>query len=463
MKKIFLMMIAGTLFLTACGNSQATVNTNVENEQLTEEQLLNLLQNSNTEIELQIEVPEDVEQGTQAEITWGELTFYNSYEETLRKPMEDLLGITYDANANSKVGMIYELDNRIIPNNTLMTALQNKDFREAVANKDTISKISEMASNTFVDLDADDTATNLYMAINAYFNLLPATEENYANPQNVLTRAQAMALIMRAETPYSASLKVDEDFEALVGQSEYNLYAQKLHEDNYLASDNSLTQSYNTNMSRGEFIYMLMNHYFADELADIDTTGIELEDVEDGGDIAAKNGFTTGYAKNHELTYAFENPSEAPSDIYKALVLANQKGIIEGETSWEEGITLEDAIEMLMDLYTLEEDTEVSDSSTTKPQKGDVFYDEETGEYLEYGYDYEMSNWEILNDEDHIAGGTVMYNEDGTTYILWEAGAEAGTIYHMGDTLPDDTYYSPITEADEIAYEQMLRELFGME
>ena len=51
----------------------------------------------------------------------------------------------------------------------------------------------------------------------------------------------------------------------------------------------------------------------------------------------------------YELQYAIQNPDDGlPTDLYKALVVANQKGLISATTRWDEAITRSEAVELLV-------------------------------------------------------------------------------------------------------------------
>lgn len=323
-----------------------------------QDETLNLIQNNQT-IEIEVAIPENYEkeQGTQAELVWETLAYASTYTDTLRYPMEQVLGVNFDTEKVIKTGMLFETnDGESVQNNTLKDALQNNEFKAAVDNEDIISQISDIAASTFVDLDSDEEMTNFYMAINAYFNLLPGTEEGYANPFSTLTRAEFMTLVMRSETPVDTHYTdLNDEFVAAVGESKYNGYAQNLNDFAYLnTSDKSLNnQTYNGTISRAEAIYMLMNKYYADELAAVDTSKVTLDDTKDGGDIATAQDFAgKDYAKSYEIIYSINNlEAGVPTPIYKALALAESKGLIDSETRFDEAITLEESVELLVNIY----------------------------------------------------------------------------------------------------------------
>lgn len=320
----------------------------------TQDETLEMIQ-SHESIELEIAVPKDEEQGTTSPLTWTELASLYTYQETLRDPVEDVLAIDTETYLGIKAGMLYLSNEGFVQqNNTLKGALQNKEFRAAVDNEEIISAFAESAINTYADVEQEDKYTNFLMAINGYFNLLPDTEEGYANPDSTLTRAEFMAFVMRAETPVDEYLELDETFNSAVGESEYNLYAQEVVDTSYLTlEDSSLNnQTYNGTISRAEAIYMLMAKYYADDLANINTTSSTLSDAKDGGDIATEQGYTDSYKTSYELAYALNNPDEGlPTSLYSALFLAKEKGFIGEETRWDEGLTKSEAIELLVNIY----------------------------------------------------------------------------------------------------------------
>ena len=161
-----------------------------------------------------------------------------------------------------------------------------------------------------------------------------------------------MAMVMRSETPVSDDLKLDESFTAAVGHTNYNIYAQEVADHAYLTiEDKSLDiNTYTKEITRGEAVYLLMNKYFHDELATFDTKNITLEDAKDAGNI-----LTEKQAAEHDadayiaLKYAVDHADDgAPTTIYKALCLAEQKGIISSETCWDDSLSMADGIEMLV-------------------------------------------------------------------------------------------------------------------
>lgn len=193
------------------------------------------------------------------------------------------------------------------------------------------------------------------MGINGYFNLLPDSSPNYANPDATQQRNEFMAMVFRAETPVQ-DLTPDTTFADAVGQSDYNIYAQGLAGNSYLdtvsKSLNNLTA--NGTITRAEALYLLVSRYFSDDMASVDVKGVTFSDAKDGGDIAGEQKFiedakAKDYWKSYELTYAIQNPDGGlPTDLYKALVVAKSKGLITNETRWDEALTRSEAVEFLI-------------------------------------------------------------------------------------------------------------------
>lgn len=307
------------------------------------------------DIEIEIAVPESVEQGTESELQWIQLASLETDME-FRKAWDDILGIT--GSVGNKNGVFYvNTEGNQELNNTLRVVLNNRAFLKVLEDENTVNALEKAVSDNFVDIEADSDNA-LYMGLVRYFNLLPGTEDGYANPDKVLDRAEAMSLIMRAESKVDRNLTENLEFTNAVGESEYNLYAQQVIENSYLdlESKSLNNKSYNSSMSRAEFVYMVVSRYFSEDLTTINISKIELEDAKDGGNIADKQGFTGyDYSKDYELVYMLNNPDEGVStELYKALAVAYEKGLVTAETRWDEAIQLDEAAEIITRAYLLE-------------------------------------------------------------------------------------------------------------
>ena len=341
MKRKISLLLIGTLLgtgLTACGSKS---------------ELLTMLEQGD-EIEIEIASPRaEAEQGEATSILWEQLALLDTNTE-LRKAWDDLLGITMTD--TGKNGMLYvNADGNNVNNNTLRVALHNREFQKVISDDVQSLELANGALSQYADIEVDETAKAIYAGINGYFNLLPDNITNYANPDSTLDRAEFMAMVMRAETPVDTDLEADEAFATAVGQNDLNIYAQALASDAYLnLSDKSLNNmTYNGTISRAEAVYLLMNHYYADELPGVDTKNAALNDAIDGGNIATKQQFAgKDYATSYTLAYAIQNADKGcPSDLYAALVLAESKGIISADTRWDEALSKVEGVELLVSVY----------------------------------------------------------------------------------------------------------------
>lgn len=311
---------------------------------LTENELLQMIKKGE-QVEIQIEVPENIEQGIESALIWTELAYLET-DNSFRAEWDELLGIT--GTIGDKNGMLYvNVDGKQENNNTLRVALHNKAFVDRLSDE----KLANALNHHFIDVE-DCLTDKVYMGILRYFNLLQGTEDGYINPSAILTRAEAMAMIMRAETPVDDTLEVDTSFIQVVGNSKYNLYAQHLQEYTYLnLEDKSLNnKTYNGYMSRLEYVYMIINKYFAEELGKVDITKVEFIDAKDGGNIAEQQGFVDyDYCRDYEMVYMLQDTNVGvTTELYKALVVAYNKGLIGEETRFDESITVSEAVEILV-------------------------------------------------------------------------------------------------------------------
>ena len=165
-----------------------------------------------------------------------------------------------------------------------------------------------------------------------------------AEENQYLTRAEAMSLLYRTISPDSTP-QVDADFDKAVGDTEYNLYAKEYKKEAYInVTDSSLDKStYNSTMSRGEAIYLLMNRFYGEELDTYKADNVKLEDAKDKGE-------ETGRTRIEELSEMLNNPEAGVEhSMYKAIALAYEKGILDtAKTRWNEGITKEELIELII-------------------------------------------------------------------------------------------------------------------
>lgn len=275
--------------------------------------------------------------GSGLTISWtpvGELTDHAE----LRASIDKYLGVTGEG--KSKQGSLYtNIKGKNDYNNVFSVAMNNSAVEKALnTNK---NFIANAACNSYTDLDIDDEEKCVNMALNAYFNLLPDGTE--ANADASLTRAQFMAMVMRADTPVT-EIQTDTAFERSVGQSEYNRYAQSVNKDSYLTLNNQL---YNSSMTRAEAVYTIVSRYYADNLKNASSSASCYTDAKDGGAVAKSD-------RASALNNSISNPdSGMDRELYKSLCVAKEKNLLTSARSrWDEAITKNEAIALLRSVYT---------------------------------------------------------------------------------------------------------------
>lgn len=315
---------------------------------ITKEETYDMLQQS-TEIELEYAVPEydAAEDSKVALLPWLQLSSLETHPE-LRQAFEELLGITKEDDG-TKSGIVYTDENGDRnQNNTLFNALGNTNFTiNYISDAEQISQIDDIANSEYTDIEENQ---GVAAVINAYFELLPDAEEGQFDGTATISRAQAMTLVMRATTPVNEAQapETDNDFTSAVGETQYTNFAAPMNAYTYICTKNSLTdKTFNTTISRGEYIYMLTKYIYGDSyaerMADVGKEDETLSDdlslttVKDGGDITFQE--------------SVSNPENGlPTEMYNTLARAVALGFItEDALNWDEGLTKADAIDLFID------------------------------------------------------------------------------------------------------------------
>lgn len=382
-------------------------------------------------IEIEVAVPtfaEEERHGTESELTWEELASLDTVKD-LRKAWDNKLLITITD--TGKNGMLYVNENgENINNNTLRVALHNREFLKQLDDKAALKELADIVRSQYADIDETDSDKKaVYIGINGYFNLLPDAIPNYSNADCTITQAEFMAMVMRAETAVNDELVEDMDFTDAVGESEFNRYAQEVVDSSYLdiESKSLNNQTYNGSITRAEAIYLLMNRYFSDELESVDTKGVAFNDCKDGGDIGEKQQFTgKERAKLYELAYMLQN-GVVSTDLYKAIVLANEKGIILGNTRWDEAITKSEALEMLIE--------------TLRQENQEMQFANKAGVYENEKSDNLVENGSLSDNEDNENNAS----GDGLSVDVQDGVNSTGE----GTLLGEDDYQEEISFSDE--------------
>lgn len=330
---------------------------------VSQSELLKMI-NAGDQIEIEVAVPINQEDGEEVTVEWTQLDQLTSQPE-LRKEMDDIFRIIQQG--DSKNGVFYvNLEGNQEGNNTLFNVFANRTFRSSYWENESIRDVvAEASAENYADLEVDleNNTRAVLAAFNAYFNILNDSEPGYANMDSTISRLEAMAAIFKAEYPVTDTITQDADFNTAIGadsSDEYAFFASNLSEQSYLTVGSGSLDSYTAKgtITRGELIYMLVQKYFSEEYDAVDAKTSCYADVKNGGDIATAQKFIEkGTEKEgwqaYELTYALQNPDKGcPERMYKALVVAYNNGLINGsESRWDEGVTKGDFLEILTNTY----------------------------------------------------------------------------------------------------------------
>lgn len=357
----------------------------------TQEETMKMLEN-NKEVEIEVAELDDEYTDTANKksntesvepIEWTELASLETVPE-MRNAWDELSGI--QKTDTGKEGMFYTNKGENDNNNTLMGALQNdvgvvlkptviSKSGDGVGSFQTKSSLAFVSSDYYKDIDDLEIVTDInekvdnedayntaFLAgLNAYYNLLPDTEQGKANMNESLTRKEFMAMVYRADTPVQ-EVKEDGDFTKAVGNSEYNVYAQNLNNNSYLSTDSGdLNETtYNSAISRAEAIYILTSRYYRDDLSKINTNNINVKFTD------AKDNGMSGQDKLDTLNESIKDADKGlPTELYAGLAVASERNIInpEEDTRWDESLTKEEALQLLINAYTSNTGTVASLSS----------------------------------------------------------------------------------------------------
>lgn len=326
---ISLLCLTMGLSIVACGKQENTaiVETTVES----------------TEVENTVTEESKVEL-----LPWLQLSSLETHPE-LRTAFEELVGVTTEEDG-TKSGIVYTDENGDRnQNNTLFNALGNTSFTiNCIRDAEQIEKLEEIANNEYTDIEENQ---GVSAVINAYFELLPDQEDGQFDGDATISRAQAMTLVMRATTPVNEAQAPDEDadFTKAVGETQYTNFAAPMNEYTYLNTENGLNdKTFNTTMSRGEYIYLLTKSIFSQSNYNDYLDGVGMEDESLSEDVKLT---TVKDGGNISLQDAINNVENSlPSDMYQTLARAVALGFItEDNLNWDEAITKSEAVTLFID------------------------------------------------------------------------------------------------------------------
>ena len=307
-----------------------------------------MLQES-TEIELEYAVPDydsNAEESKVELLPWLQLASLETHPE-LRTAFEELLGVTVSEDG-TKTGIIYtDETGNANQNNTLFNALgKNNLFIDTIRDTEKSEKIESIASDNYTDIEDNQ---SIAAVINAYFGLLPDQSEGQFDGDSTISRAQAMTLVMRATTPVNESQapETDSNFAAKVGETIYTDFAAPMDNYCYINTSNGLNEkSFESTMSRGEYIYMLTKALFGDEYSSrLEEAGKEETDVDSVTFTTLKDGGDVTYQEALNST-----DKGLPTDMFNTFKKAAAIGFVtEDSLNWDEAITKSEAINLFID------------------------------------------------------------------------------------------------------------------
>lgn len=452
-KTILALITVCILSFASCGKQETTATT----ESIAESTQVETIVTEESKVEL---------------LPWLQLSSLETHLE-LRSAFEELVGVT--GTTGNKEGILYKnpLTTQVDQNITLLLAIKNSQFRGYVTMPDALEKLGEIAAENYTDIEADDVNAP-YATINAYFELLPDQEDGQFDGDATISRAQAMALLMRATTPVNEAQAPEEDadFTKAVGENQYTNFAAPMNEYAYLNTENGLTdKTFGTAMSKGEYIYLLANYYSQDFQTYMDNNGFKnntyLEDVtistvSDAGDITFSEAIS-------------DSSKGVPSDMYKAFQTAiNMNLVAESDLEdWDSAITKGEAVKlftsMTLSYYQIAGQDSLTDEVTDNIVYPDVNPEDVDPKTTNMDGDTAMALGKKENAEICDKYGSVeAYDEyvksqgaDGTMGWCWVydtgkgAGSEEsyavymkedspryGEIFHLGDYLPNGTLFT---------------------
>lgn len=438
----------------------------------TKQEAYDMLQQS-TEIELEYAVPDyDTTEDSAVELLpWLQLSSLETHPE-LRSAFEEYVGVT--GKTGSKEGTLYTnpLTTQADQNITLLLAIKNSQFRGYVTMPDALSKLGEIATENYTDVEADDINAP-YATINAYFELLPDQTEGQFDGDSTISRAQAMTLVMRATTQVNEAQapETNNDFTSVVGESQYTDFAAPMNEYTYFNTSNGLTdKTFGTAMSKGEYIYMLSNYFSKDYQAYLDSNGYKNNTYDE--DVAIS---TVSNAGDISFSEALKDSSKGvPSDMYKAFQTAiNMQLVTESDLEdWDSAITKGEAVRlfttMTLSYYQIAGQESLTDEiaenivyDDVDPEKVDpksTNIDGETQAALgqaekndieaKYGSMDAFGQYAVSQGADVTSGWCWIYytgqgagDQESYAVYMKEDSPRYGEVFHLGDYLPNGQFF----------------------
>lgn len=335
----------------------------------------------NKPIEISVEqmTPEKLSGSNLTELTWVPLGQLKTYNMGFRQAFDSIfnINITMESSSDtegSKQGCLYVVneDGRDIHsgNTTLYDAFRNKVFIEDYWNSASKKmELAELCEEIYTDIDRNSNyAVNA--ALNAYYNLTQDGENPGSyNATDILSREEFYTMLLKATTPVY-EITDSQDFESKMGTgTEYTKYASQIAQYGWLRASNNSLDSYTISepITVVEVIYTLVQMFFPDEYAAMTDESPNYSDIPTGGDLALKVGFKEEVKQDsgektvvekdrwqsYILAYMLQNKDKGfQSELYRAMAVAKQMGIIAGNTSmWDKTVNKNDALVLIENTF----------------------------------------------------------------------------------------------------------------
>ena len=400
-KTILALITVCILSFASCGKQETTATT----ESIAESTQVETIVTEESKVEL---------------LPWLQLSSLETHPE-LRKAFEELLGVTVSEDG-TKTGIIYtDETGNANQNNTLFNALGSTNlFIDTIRGTEKSEKIESIASDNYTDIEDNQ---SIAAVINAYFELLPDQSEGQFDGDSTISRAQAMTLLMRAITPVNdqQAPETDSDFTAKVGETTYTDFAAPMNDYCYINTSNGLNEkSFESTMSRGEYIYMLTKALFGDEYSSrLEEAGKEETDVDSVTFTTLKDGGDVTYQE------ALNSPDKGlPTDMFNTFKKAAAIGFVtEDSLNWDEAITKSEAINLFIDAVEVYQINMEEVNNKMGLEETPPYEVVEQGDYPDSRSDHQ-ANWDTYK----------KYFDDFSVYGTDTAGKGLNDLPYCGNT-----------------------------
>ena len=353
-------------------------------------------------------------------LPWLQLSSLETHPE-LRTAFEELLGVTVSEDG-TKTGIIYtDETGKANQNNTLFNALGSTNlFIDTIRDTEKSEKIESIASDNYTDIEDNQ---SIAAVINAYFELLPDQEDGQFDGDSTISRAQAMTLLMRATTPVNEQQapETDSNFTAKVGETIYTDFAAPMDDYCYISTSNGLNKkSFESTMSRGEYIYMLTKALFGDDYSSqLEEAGKEETDVDSVTFTTLKDGGDVTYQE------ALNSPDKGlPTDMFNTFKKAVAIGFVtEDNLNWDEAITKSEAINLFIDAVEVYQINMEEVNNKMGLEETPPYEVVEQGDYPDSRSDHQ-ANWDTYK----------KYFDDFSVYGTDTAGKGLNDLPYCGNT-----------------------------